>query len=817
MPQNPTSLWQRLAQRWLSQSKRNPIRKQAPLRLNCESLEGRCVPAGLSIFAVGNAGGSVRIVDTTTGAVTTTFRPLDAGTTQYKGVVGVALGDFDADGINDVAVAATDPAGVNGLVASKAGKVFVYSGVALATGTAPSPIRTFTPFANHDGPDGTSGAYTNGLNIDAGDVNGDDHVDLVVGSRGGNGTTSGQKEIGRFVVIDGTSPAGSNIILGGVQKPFGAGYQKGVFVALGNVDGSGGDEIAVTRGAPVANPNLAVQQVKFKVYQLQGTTLAELHLSADGSTAFSPFASLGGPANAINRDSRVTFTDSNGDGKSELVFSALDPLTNATNSQVRVGVYSITPTAAIGGASIVSTGSDAGTYLAGSNVTDHAITAVPGTTQSLAATTTSAATPQNLALLTKGSTSGIKYLSPLTGAVQTGGSNLSVADGGSTLDGTLGEYVSPYTITGVNTASIASALNTAETSTPPISQSSWFDKNAYGNVVDQKYGPTPQSLAPTLGDTPDQAVTTTYIQRVLATEKALVGTIYQHHHDPIWNPYANGFTTDSSASDYWPWIPVNIQRGTAGIDCTNTTALAYSVGAGIHLNSSTDEQALTDQATDGNSNYIGTDPPRWNSTVPKAISPQFILGPNFAFDATNTTDYITAANAAGSIDTSKFQPGDILYMANNPGPTPASQTPTGTTASGSTTLTLDSALGNASVKGWTVTGPGIAAGTTISAIQGTTITLSSAAGIGAGAGTFTLTAPPHVISHAIMWLGTYGTLVNGQPSTVPLICSSHDNSPPVMDANGIVPTPGVHILPFEPGNWFYDNYSFAMRVLPTLT
>ncbi|MCE9566400.1 MAG: hyalin [Planctomycetes bacterium] len=376
------------------------------------------------IFAVGNFGGTVRIVNASTGSVISTIRPLDNGVAQYTGLVEVALGDFNGDTIPDLAVAAADPSGVHGLAPTKAGQVFVYDGAALATGKVPtSPFHTFTPFATTDGPAGTTGAYINGLNIAAGDVNGDGTVDLIAGTRGGNGTSAGLNEYGRLVVIAGASPVGTNIVIGAIQKPFGAGYQKGVVVAAGNVDGVAGDEIAVTRGGPVASANPAVQKIKVKVLRLQGSTLTELHLSADGSTAFAPFGSLSGPANAINRDGRVAFVDTNGDGKAELVFSALDPLTNPNNEQVRVGVYSINVGAAAGAATIVSTGSDAGTYLSGKAVVDHAISHVAAT-----------GTQQNLALITESAVSGIVYLSPLTG-LQTGGFGLTVLNGGISLDG----------------------------------------------------------------------------------------------------------------------------------------------------------------------------------------------------------------------------------------------------------------------------------------------------------------------------------------------------------------------------------------------
>ena len=60
------------------------------------------------------------------------------GATQYTGLVEIALGDFNGDGIADLTVTAADPLGVNGLSASKSGNVFVYDGAYLATNTLTS-------------------------------------------------------------------------------------------------------------------------------------------------------------------------------------------------------------------------------------------------------------------------------------------------------------------------------------------------------------------------------------------------------------------------------------------------------------------------------------------------------------------------------------------------------------------------------------------------------------------------------------------------------------------------------------------------------
>src|SRR5262249_20185461 len=158
----------------------------------------------------------------------------------------------------------------------------------------------------------------------------------------------------------------------------------------GDVDGDGKAEIAATRGGPVASPNPAVQQIKVKVLRFENGDLTQLPLAADGSTAFAPFAGLAGAANGIRRDGRVAFVDTAGNGKAELVFTVLDPLTNPANEQVRAAVYAVNLTATAGAATIISTGPDAGTYLTGQAVADHAIARVG----------TDAGTPQSLAVLT---------------------------------------------------------------------------------------------------------------------------------------------------------------------------------------------------------------------------------------------------------------------------------------------------------------------------------------------------------------------------------------------------------------------------------
>lgn len=93
------------------------------------------------------------------------------------------------------------------------------------------------------------------------------------------------------------------------------------------------------------------------------------------------------------------------------------------------------------------------------------------------------------------------------------------------------------------------------------------------------------------------------------------------------------------------------------------------------------------------------------------------------------------------------------------------------------------------------------------------------------------------ISHVVVWLGEYGTNADGSQSSVPLVISSHDNTPAIFSVNGtdqidpvtglptglapdgsnittFLPPPGVQILPFTPDTWFYQNFSVAMQVVP---
>lgn len=258
-------------------------------------------------------------------------------------------------------------------------------------------------------------------------------------------------------------------------------------------------------------------------------------------------------------------------------------------------------------------------------------------------------------------------------------------------------------------------------------------------------------------------------QRLMHAVSQLIGTHYQHLHLPDFNPWANGYQTQNATGTdpVWPWSPVsntnpiyttqgtpltNIYQGThgtgtAGIDCTDTSAYIYNLALGIQLNSGTSTQV---EFTSGTQPEPGNSP---QATILDAegsqITPTFFKSPNYG---------TATINAPGSLESSVFahlHAGDLLYITGDPG----------------------------------------------------------------GA-----------ISHVVIWLGEYGTNADGSRSTVPLVISSHDNTPAIfdvwgsnLDANGLpvdgdiaahLPPPGVHILPITSNTWFYQNFAVASQIIP---
>lgn len=252
-------------------------------------------------------------------------------------------------------------------------------------------------------------------------------------------------------------------------------------------------------------------------------------------------------------------------------------------------------------------------------------------------------------------------------------------------------------------------------------------------------------------------------QRLLFAASRLIGTHYQHLHLPGFDP---ALVTGST----FPWSPVSgnsllqttqdLRNGQPGTVANPYKSAYNSPHPGIDCTDFSAylyNLALGVQMHSGTSTQVtfGTDSGPTTTNQPSSLvldSAGSLLAPVFH----TGPNYGTAIpNAAGSLDgvIARLHPGDLLYMTGGDGR----------------------------------------------------------------------------ISHVVVWLGEYGTLADGSPSAVPLVISSHDNTPAIFDTAAIdpitglpldgmvdahLPPPGVHILPFTPETWFYQNFSLAMNIVP---
>ena len=136
-----------------------------------------------------------------------------------------------------------------------------------------TPLVTVAPFG---------GSFTGGVRVAAGDVNGDGITDVVVAMASGGG------QVRMFSGADG-APLGDS-------SPFGTGFTGGVFVATGDVNADGHDDILLGAGTGSGLAKL-----------IDGATLGEIGPGA-------PF----GPG--YTGGVTVAMGDVNGDGRADLIF-----------------------------------------------------------------------------------------------------------------------------------------------------------------------------------------------------------------------------------------------------------------------------------------------------------------------------------------------------------------------------------------------------------------------------------------------------------------------------------------------------------------
>jgi hypothetical protein len=249
---------------------------------------GAIVP--VSVVAISTQNGFVELVNSDTGHIYQSFQPFGA---TFKGVVEVALGDVNGDGVPNLIV--STHGAFNGQVMVFDGAAAIESGVGfsnsstwangsgsiLPDGESTPLLATLTPFAGYKG----------GFYVASGDVNNDGHSDIIVGTSAGGVT--------RVAVFSGANPS---VQLGNIIIPFGTQFTGGATVAAGDVTGNGFADVIVGSASEMA---------RIKVYSLMGNAFDQV-----GST-INPFSkALVGV--------EVAAVDVNGSGVSDIAIGILN-------------------------------------------------------------------------------------------------------------------------------------------------------------------------------------------------------------------------------------------------------------------------------------------------------------------------------------------------------------------------------------------------------------------------------------------------------------------------------------------------------------
>ncbi len=267
--------------------RRRPKSSQRPLGV--EFLEDRSVPAaflgGVSI-AVGDVNGdgytdtvvgsgaasgtaaNVRVISGANGQVLRSFNPFG---TQFTGGVQVALGDFNADGYQDI---------VCGAGPGAAAQVNIFSG------KDGKLIKGFVAI---------NGSLLTGVNVATGDFNGDGQADIAVSARAGSKPW--------VSVYDGKSFASITTFFA-----FAEGFRGGVSIAMGDMVGTPAEEIicgAQTGGPSQINmfnkssTNPVGSRLAFAAGYTGGVNVSTMHYNDSAYADLVVASGAGAPAQAV--------------------------------------------------------------------------------------------------------------------------------------------------------------------------------------------------------------------------------------------------------------------------------------------------------------------------------------------------------------------------------------------------------------------------------------------------------------------------------------------------------------------------------------